>query len=91
MVKGRRAKVPIYELMGALGADPQLEPDPRTLRLCKLTRLAYEALAREEFALALERYHEVLAEFPEDTVALELLRRLAVMSSARRVQRQASD
>ena len=90
-VKGRRAKIPIYELLGVFGVDPQFEPDPRTVRLCKLTRLAYEALAREEFALALERYHEVLAEFPEDTVALELVRRLAAMSSARRAQRQASD
>ena len=90
-VKGRRAKIPIYELLGVFGVDPQFEPDPRTVRLCKLTRLAYEALAREEFALALERYNEVLAEFPEDTVALELVRRLAAMSSARRAQRQASD
>jgi adenylate cyclase len=90
-VKGRRAKIPIYELMGVFGVDPQLEPDPSTVRLCKLTRLAYEALAQEELALALERYHEVLAEFPKDTVALELVRRLAAMSSARRVQRQASD
>jgi len=90
-VKGRRAKIPIYELLGVFGVDPQFEPDPRTVRLCKLTRLAYEALAREEFALALERYHAVLAEFPDDTVALELVRRLAAMSSARRVQRQASD
>jgi len=90
-VKGRRAKIPIYELLGAFGIDPQLEPDPGTIRLCKLTRLAYEALAQEEFALALERYHDVLAEFPEDTVALELIRRLAAMNSARRVQRQASD
>jgi adenylate cyclase len=77
--------------MGVFGVDPQLEPDPSTVRLCKLTRLAYEALAQEELALALERYHEVLAEFPKDTVALELVRRLAAMSSARRVQRQASD
>jgi adenylate cyclase len=90
-VKGRRAKIPIYELLGVFGVDPQFEPDPRTVRLCKLTRLAYEALAQEEFALALERYHAVLAEFPDDTVALELVRRLAAMSSARRVQRQASD
>ena len=90
-VKGRRAKIPIYELLGVFGVDPQFEPDPLTIRLCKLTRLAYEALAQEEFALALKRYHEVLAEFPKDTVALELVRRLATMSSARRVERQASD
>jgi len=52
VVKGRRAKIPIYELMGVFGVDPQLEPDPRTVRLCKLTRLAYEALAREDQHLA---------------------------------------
>jgi adenylate cyclase len=90
-VKGRRGKIPIYELLGVFGVDRQFEPDSRTVRLCKLTRLAYEALAQEEFALALDRYHAVLAEFPEDTVALELVRRLAALSSARRVQRQASD
>jgi len=90
-VKGRRAKIPIYEMLGVFGVDPQFEPDSKTIRLCKLTRRAYEALAREEFALALERYNEVLAEFPKDTVALELIRRLGAMSSARRMQRQASD
>ena len=90
-VKGRRAKIPIYELLGVFGVDLEFEPDSKTIRLCKLTRRAYEALAREEFDLALERYNEVLAEFPKDTVALELIRRLGAMSSARRMQRQASD
>ena len=33
-VKGRRAKIPIYELLGVFGAgDPGLEPDPATLRV----------------------------------------------------------
>src|SRR5258708_14004132 len=90
-VKGRRAKIPIYELLGVFGVDPQFEPDPRTVRLCKLTRLAYEALAREEFALALERYHVVLAELPDDTVARELSRMLAAIDSALRLPTQASD
>ncbi len=89
-VKGRRARITIYELMGAFGAGLEFEPDPATLRLCKLTRLAYEALVHEDFDLAITRYHEVLAEFPEDSVSLELVRRLTAMSSARRVQRQAS-
>ena len=44
-VKGRRSKIPIYDLLGVFGADdPGLEPDPATLELCKMTRLAYEAL-----------------------------------------------
>ncbi len=75
-VKGRRSKIPIYELMGVLGADPELEPDPDTVRLCKLTRWAYEAVVHEDFVTASSRYQEILSEFPEDTVARELLKRL---------------
>ena len=76
-VKGRRAKVPVYELMGVFGADdPGLEPDPATLRLCKMTRLAYDALVKEDHGLAARRYREILAEFPDDPVALALVGRL---------------
>jgi adenylate cyclase len=76
-VKGRRTKIPIYELMGVFGADdPGLEPDPQTIRLCKLTRLAYEALLKEDYMLAARRYREVLAEFPDDPVASSLVKRL---------------
>ena len=76
-VKGRRAKIPIYELMGVFGADdPGLEPDPQTIRLCKLTRLAYEALLKEDYVLAARRYREILAEFPDDPVASSLVKRL---------------
>jgi adenylate cyclase len=84
-VRGRRAKIPVYELMGAFGTDPALEPDPATVRLCRLTRLAHEALIQEDFALALSRYHEVLAEFPDDTVSRELVRRLSDTEPARRI------
>jgi adenylate cyclase len=82
VVKGRRATIPIYELRGAIGIGPQFEPDAATLRLCKLTRLAYEALIREDLPLAFERYQAVLAEFPEDPVALALANRLAAMNAA---------
>ena len=76
-VKGRRSKVPIYELMGVYGADdPGLEPGPETQRLAKLTRLAYEALVKEDYALASRRYREILAEFPDDPVASALVKRL---------------
>jgi adenylate cyclase len=54
-----------------------------------LTRFAYEALVQEDFAVALERYRAVLAEFPEDTVAAELVRRLAAGETARRIRRPA--
>lgn len=76
-VKGRRSKIPIYELMGVFGADdPGLEPDAATQRLCKMTRLAYDALVKEDYALASRRYRDILNEFPDDPVASALARRL---------------
>ncbi len=92
LVKGRRSKIPIYELVGAYGAGADLEPDAAALQLCEMTQLAYEALVQENFALAMARYKKVLDEFPEDSVSLEIVRRLAATAeSARRIQRQASD
>ncbi len=76
-VKGRRGHIAIYEVMGAFGAGADLEPDAATTRLCKLTRNAYAALIVEDIALALQRYNEILAEFPADPVALTLAGRLA--------------
>jgi adenylate cyclase len=90
-VKGRRSKVQIYELMGAYGAGPELEPDAATLRLARLTRLAYRALLHDDFALALERYEEILAEFPDDPVAKVMTKRVAALASERHVQMQAAD
>jgi adenylate cyclase len=76
-VKGRRAKVPIYELVGVFGAaDPGLEPDEATLKLCRLTRAAYEALIEEDFVLAARRYRDILSEFPGDPVAEAMAGRL---------------
>jgi adenylate cyclase len=77
-VKGRRSKIPIYELLGVFGADdPELEPDAATLELCRMTRLAYEALIKEDHTLAARRYREILARFPDDPVSSGLAKRLA--------------
>jgi adenylate cyclase len=77
MVKGRRSKIPIYELLGVFGADdPELEPDAATLELCRMTRLAYEALIKEDHTLASRRYREILAKFPDDPVSSILAKRL---------------
>ncbi len=76
-VKGRRSKIPIYELLGVFGADdPELEPDAATLELCRMTRLAYEALIKEDHTLAWRRYREILAKFPDDPVSSILAKRL---------------
>lgn len=88
-VKGRRAKVPVYELVGAHGMGPQFEPDAAMTRLCQLTRIAYEALIAEDSALALSRYQEIMAEYPDDPVAREMAKRLAA-DPARRMPLQMS-
>jgi adenylate cyclase len=76
-VKGRRSKIPIYELLGVYGADdPGLEPDETTLRLARLTRLAYEAMIKDDIVLASRRYRDILSEFPDDPVASALVGRL---------------
>ena len=81
-VKGRRGLVPIYELVGVFGLEPELEPDARSIELCRQTRLAHEAAAAGDPALALERYHQILVEFPADPVATEMAKRLAAVSVA---------
>ena len=89
-VKGRRSKVPIYELVGAYGLGPEFEPDEATVRLCKLTRSAYTALVAEDYALALSRYQEIVAEYPEDPVAATMAERLATIDPSRLVPLQIS-
>ncbi len=76
-VKGRRGLVPIYELMGVFGLEPELEPAPGLIELCRLTRLAYEANAAGDPVLALERYRQIMVDFPDDPVAAEMAKRLA--------------
>ena len=87
-VKGRRATIPIYEVMGAYGLGPEFEPDAATVRLSKLTRAAYDALVARDIALALERYQAILVEYPGDPVSCEMAKRLAAAASndaARRI------
>ncbi len=90
VVKGRRSKVPIYELVGAYGMGEEFKPDAAAEKLCRMTRAAYEALIAEDFALALERYRAILTEYPDDTVANEMAKRLVATEDTPRVQRQMS-
>ncbi len=75
-VKGRRAKFPIYELMGVYGAGAEFEPDAATLELSRMTRPAYEALASGDTVLARQLYGEIARKFPDDPVAAILAKRL---------------
>ena len=75
-VRGRRAQTPVYELLGVHGAGAAYEPDAATLRLCRLTRDAYEAMTAGDAPLAIERYRAVLEAFPDDSVAAAMLAKL---------------
>ncbi|MGH7095811.1 MAG: adenylate/guanylate cyclase domain-containing protein [Stellaceae bacterium] len=90
-VKGRRSQVQIYELMGAYESGADLEPSPETVRLCRLTRLAHEALIHNDRPLALNRYREILDAFPNDTVSRALVSRLTDMEQPHRLSAQAAD
>jgi len=75
-VKGRRAKFPIYELMGVYGADPAFEPQAADVELSKASRAAYEAMTSGDGVRARQLYREVAQAFPQDTVAPEMTKRL---------------
>ena len=47
-------------------------------------------MVRKDFAPALRHYNEILTEFPDDPVTLELVRRLEAVGSVPRIQQQAS-
>ena len=79
VVKGRRSRIPIYELLGVEGSDEDLRPSEDTVQLAALTRTAYEALMREDFATAADGYRTVLQQFAGDPVAQFHLDRLAAV------------
>jgi adenylate cyclase len=68
-VKGRRADMQVYELLGTRGGDPALEATPEVQRLCRLTDHAYEAFERSEWQEAEDCYRAIAQEFPDDRLA----------------------
>ncbi len=68
-VKGRRADMQVYELLGTRGGDPALEASPDVQRLCRMTDHAYDAFERGEWAEAEERYRALANAFPDDWLA----------------------
>jgi adenylate cyclase len=77
VVKGRRSRITIYELLGAYGAGAELEPSPEASELARATRSAFDALVSGEHAAALARYRQVLAAHPGDQVAALHVQRLS--------------
>jgi len=78
-VKGRRARLVVYELLGAYGAGPEVEPSAETEELARLTRSAFDALVAGDREKAMRRFLEVLALQPGDPVATLHLRRLEAL------------
>ena len=68
-VKGRRARIAIYELLGAYGVGAELAPSPTAEQLARLTRKAFSALVAGDHAAALAGYREILELAPGDRIA----------------------
>jgi len=75
-IKGRRARITIYELLGAYGAGTDFEPSKDTLEIAKLTRHAFDAMVAGDQDSALANYRAVLAMNPDDPVASLHVQRL---------------
>lgn len=71
-VKGRRATLQIYELMGMKngdGSDSVLNANEDMVELCRLTTIAHQAYALGHWQEALTAYQVVLVRFPNDALA----------------------
>jgi len=68
-VKGRHGELLVYELLGVAGSvDPELKAGERDIVQCRMTTMAMACLTDGRLAEALDRYDELLAEFPDDKV-----------------------
>ena len=76
-VKGRRARVTVYELLGAYGAEDALAPTPEQEALARQTRAAFDALITNDHALAKELFEAILQTYPAARVVRLQLDRLA--------------
>lgn len=76
-VKGRRAEIKIFELIGIRGADPELEATPEEQILCALTEAAFNAYVAGDIETALTLYRDCSERFPEDGLTRRMADRLA--------------
>lgn len=76
LVKGRRSTVTIYELLGATGAGAELEASRESKELVKLSAHAHELLKQGDWEGARQGLADLLERYPDDPVAMALLRRL---------------
>lgn len=82
-VKGRRASITVYELLGAYGQGAEYEPDEETQQLAEISRAAFELRLTGDDDGAIALYRQILIDYPDDPVARTVL---AEMSSANRTE-----
>lgn len=68
-VKGRRADLQVYELLGLKFGDATLQADEATIRLCELSNRAYDAFERGEWESAEQQYRAISEAYPQDKLA----------------------
>lgn len=77
-VKGRDQELMVYELLAISGTDdPELMPRAEDAELVRLTTQAAELRDAGDKAAAADAYRALLARFPDDKVATQLLAQLA--------------
>lgn len=81
-VKGRRAQIIVYELMGIVGHGPDLEPSADRQLLARLTWEAFDLRCAGDAAGARALYARILESFPDDPVARGNLADLSETASA---------
>lgn len=77
-VKGRRATLQIYELLGVVdvnNTNSDLEASADIIEKCRLTKHAYQAFHVRQWKEAASRYEALLTQFPDDALALSMLQR----------------
>jgi adenylate cyclase len=77
-VKGRRGALHIYELFGVIDNENPtsgLEASEEKIEQCRLTKLAHQAYADKNWHEAANRYEALLALYPKDPLAGNMLMR----------------
>jgi adenylate cyclase len=83
-VKGRRAELEVYELMGARGADDEVSATSDAQRLCTLSLQAFDQLRAGRWAEAAAGYKAICEAWPDDPVSSRLLLRCQPRADNRR-------
>lgn len=72
-VKGRKGELLVYELLGIRDGDAEVAATMEEIELCEMTTDAYGKFVQGNFAQAVGAYDQVLAKFPQDSVAQRML------------------